>query len=63
MREEVLTKGQPLYQQIGIPAATGAAGAGMLEEEFDFKRGGKVSVTDNPDTMFLELNDKKFRRK
>jgi hypothetical protein len=28
-----------------------------------FKRGGKVSVTDNPDTMFLELNDKKFRRK
>jgi len=63
MREEVLTKGQPLYQQIGIPAATGAAGAGMLEEEFDFKRGGRVSVTDNPDTMFLELNDKKFRRK
>jgi len=63
MREEALTKGQPLYQQIGIPAATGAAGAGMLEEEFDFKRGGRVSVTDNPDTMFLELNDKKFRRK
>lgn len=63
MREEVLTKGQPLYQQIGIPAATGAAGAGMFEEEFDFKRGGRVSVTDNPDTMFLELNDKKFRRK
>jgi hypothetical protein len=63
MREEVLTKGQPLYQQIGIPAATGAAGAGMLEEEFDFKRGGRVSVTDNPDTMFLELNDKKFKRK
>ena len=60
MREEVLTKGQPLYQQIGIPAATGAAGAGMLEEEFDFKRGGKVSVTDNPDTMFLELNDQHF---
>lgn len=92
MREEVLTKGQPLYQQIGIPAATGAAGAEMLPETSEepgfaeggavnentvpdmsdggkilqgppFKRGGKVSITNNPDAMFLELNDKKFRRK
>lgn len=92
MREEVLTKGQPLYQQIGIPAATGAAGAEMLPETPEepgfaeggavnentvpdmsdggnilqgppFKRGGKVSITNNPDAMFLELNDKKFRRK
>jgi len=97
MREEVLTKGQPLYQQIGIPAATGAAGAEMLGAEMPsetseepgfagggavnentvpdmsdggqilqgppFKRGGKVSITNNPDAMFLELNDKKFRRK
>jgi hypothetical protein len=97
MREEVLTKGQPLYQQIGIPAATGAAGAEMLGAEMSpetseepgfaeggavnentvpdmsdggqilqgapFKRGGKVSITNNPDAMFLELNDKKFRRK
>jgi hypothetical protein len=93
MREEVLTKGQPLYQQIGIPAATGAAGAEMLGAEMSeepgfagggavnentvpdmsdggqilqgapFKRGGKVSISNNPDAMFLELNDKKFRRK
>lgn len=93
MREEVLTKGQPLYQQIGIPAATGAAGAEMLGAEMPeepgfaeggavnentvpdmsdggnilqgppFKRGGKVSISNNPDAMFLELNDKKFRRK
>ena len=93
MREEVLTKGQPLYQQVGIPAATGAAGAEMLGAEMPeepgfaeggavnentvpdmsdggkilqgppFKRGGKVSITNNPDAMFLELNDKKFRRK
>jgi hypothetical protein len=93
MREEALTKGQPLYQQIGIPAATGAAGAEMLGAEMPedrgfagggavnentvpdmsdggnilqgppFKRGGKVSISNNPDAMFLELNDKKFRRK
>lgn len=92
MREEVLTKGQPLYQQIGIPAATGAAGAEMLPQTSEepgfaeggavnentvpdmsdggnilqgppFKRGGKVSISNNPDAMFLELNDKKFRRK
>jgi hypothetical protein len=93
MREEVLTKGQPLYQQVGIPAATGAAGAEMLGAEMPeepgfaeggavnentvpdmsdggnilqgppFKRGGKVSISNNPDAMFLELNDKKFRRK
>jgi len=60
MREEVLTKGQPLYQQIGIPAATGAAGAGMLEDEPVFNRSEKVNITDNPDTMFLELNDQRF---
>ena len=60
MREEVLTKGQPLYQQIGIPAATGAAGAGMLEDEPAFNRSEKVNITDNPDAMFLELNDQHF---
>jgi hypothetical protein len=60
MREEVLTKGQPLYQQIGIPAATGAAGAGMLEDEPVFNRSEKVNITDNPDTMFLELNDQHY---
>jgi hypothetical protein len=60
MREEVLTKGQPLYQQIGIPAATGAAGAGMLEDEPVFNRSEKVNITDNPDAMFLELNDQHF---
>ena len=60
MREEVLTKGQPLYQQIGIPAATGAAGAGMLEDEPVFNRSEKVNITNNPDTMFLELNDQHY---
>jgi hypothetical protein len=60
MREEVLTKGQPLYQQIGIPAATGAAGAEMLEDEPAFNRSEKVNITDNPDAMFLELNDQHF---
>jgi len=93
MRESIKQKGLPLYQQIGIPAATGAAGAEMLGAEMPeepgfadggavnentvpdmsdgasilqgpaFKRGGKVSISNNPDAMFLELNDKKFRRK
>jgi hypothetical protein len=28
-----------------------------------FKRGGKVHIADNPDTMFMELQDRMFKRK
>jgi hypothetical protein len=28
-----------------------------------FKRGGKVNLTTNRDTMFLELSNKKLKRK
>ena len=94
MREEV-KQGMPLYQQIGVPIGTGAAGAefempqpqqereepafaaggavfdttpdmsdgGKIIQGSAFKRGGKVHVAKNFDTMFMELNDKKFKRK
>jgi hypothetical protein len=32
----------------------------MLEDEPVFNRSEKVNITDNPDTMFLELNDQRF---
>jgi hypothetical protein len=90
MREEV-KQGMPLYQQVGVPIGTGAAGAelaappeeepafaaggavfnttpdmsdgGQILQGPPFKRGGKVHVAHNPDAMFMELNDKKFKRK
>ena len=54
------------------------AAGGAVGEEYDpdqsdgglvvrdgaaFKRGGKVKISDNPDAMFLELQDKKLKRK
>ena len=90
MREDV-KQGMPLYQQIGVPIGTGAAGAemGASQEEEPayasggavyntnpdmsdggqiiqgdaFKRGGKVHIAKNLDTMLMELQDKKFKRK
>jgi hypothetical protein len=94
MREEV-KQGMPLYQQIGVPLGTGAAGAefempqpqqqpqqqpeepafaaggivfntnpdmsdgGRIIQSTPFKRGGKVHVAQNSDTMFMEMSDKK----
>jgi hypothetical protein len=92
MREEVTSKGLPLYQQIGIPLGAGSAGTqievpqpteqpeepafasggaayntnpdmsdgGQIIQGDSFKRGGKVHIADNPDTMFMELHDKKL---
>jgi len=88
MREELTTKGTPLYQQIGIPTA-GVGAASQMEEQPEvkkadggavnyntspdmsdggriiqgtpFKRGGKVNLTTNRDTMLLELS--KLKRK
>jgi hypothetical protein len=89
MREDVTSKGLPLYQKIGVPATGAGAGSGMLPEEEEpqfamggavsseyntnpdmqdggrviqgpsFKRGGKVKFTDNPHTMYLEVNSKR----
>jgi hypothetical protein len=63
MRQEITGKGMPLYQQIGIPTGGAAAGMGALEGEEDlgFKKGGqikkrgRVNVSQNPDTMLLDL--------
>lgn len=50
MRETIQSKGQPLYQATGI-GLTGAAAAPSEE---------KVQISDNPDTMMLELQDQGF---
>jgi hypothetical protein len=62
MRQDITGKGMPLYQQIGIPTGGAAAGMGALEQEDQgFKKGGQikkrgqVNVSQNPDTMLLDL--------
>lgn len=52
MREAIEVKGQPLYQAVGV-GLTGAAA--VPEEQPEFRRGGRVKLSDNPDTMMLEL--------
>lgn len=54
MRETIQSKGQPLYQATGI-GLTGAAAVPEEEPQPEFRRGGRVQLTDNPDTMMLEL--------
>ena len=36
---------------------------GQILQGDAFKRGGKVHIADNPDTMFMELQDRMFKRK
>jgi len=36
---------------------------GQIIQGDAFKRGGKVHIADNPDTMFMELHDRMFKRK
>ena len=59
LKNEVTQKGLPLYQQIGIPLG-GAEAINLAQPEPEMKRGGKVSISNNPDTMFMELSDRKF---
>lgn len=61
LKNEVIQKGLPLYQQIGIPLV-GAEAINQAQPEPEMKRGGKVVVSNNPDTMFMELHDKKFAK-
>ena len=35
----------------------------VVRDSASFKRGGRVKISDNPDAMFLELQDKKLKRK
>lgn len=37
--------------------------SGQMIQGGSFKRGGKVHIADNPDTMFMELQDRMFKRK
>jgi hypothetical protein len=52
MREAIEAKGQPLYQAVGV-GLTGAAA--VPEEQPEFRQGGQINLSDNPDTMMLEL--------
>jgi len=60
LKNEVTQKGLPLYQQIGIPLG-GAEAVNLAQPEPEMKRGGSVSISNNPDTMFMELADKKMK--
>ena len=62
MREQIKTKGQPLYSKIGVPgaeaaAATGAAtiGAEAMQNDTEQPVQNPVHFTENPDAMLLEL--------
>lgn len=62
MREQIKTKGQPLYSKIGVPgaeaaAATGAAtiGAEATQNNTEQPVQNPVHFTENPDAMLLEL--------
>jgi hypothetical protein len=59
LKNEVTQKGLPLYQQIGIPLG-GAEAVNLAQPEPEMKRGGSVSISSNPDTMFMELADRKM---
>jgi hypothetical protein len=71
MRESIKQKGLPLYQQIGIPTAGAGAASQMpeqmqeqeVEPEVKKAKGGRVRMTTNRDTMFMELSNKKLKRK
>ena len=62
MREQIQTKGQPLYSKIGVPGAEATAGAGaatmgsqMFDENNEQSVQNPVHFTENPDAMLLEL--------
>jgi hypothetical protein len=71
MRESIKQKGLPLYQQVGIPTAGAGAASQMpeqmqepeVEPEVKKAKGGRVRMTTNRDTMFMELSNKKLKRK
>jgi len=63
MREEIQTKGQPMYGKVAMPALEGlAAGSGaatigsqMFDENNEQTVQNPVHFTENPDAMLLEL--------
>lgn len=62
MREQIQTKGQPLYSKIGVPGVEAAAGAGaatigsqVFDDDNEQQVQNPVHFTENPDAMLLEL--------
>jgi hypothetical protein len=58
MRQDINEKGLPLYQQIGVPVGTGAVGMEAFDQPAMDDE--PVRISDNPDTMRMELEDKQF---
>jgi hypothetical protein len=48
---------------INFDTAPDTSDEGRMIQGAPFKRGGKVNMTANRDTMFLELSNKKLKRK
>jgi hypothetical protein len=57
MRQEITSKGLPLYS---VPAIEGAAATGAGAAIFGEQEKAPVHISDNPDTMRLELEDKQM---
>jgi hypothetical protein len=57
MRQEITSKGLPLYS---VPAIEGAAATGAGAAMFGEQEKAPVHISDNPDTMRLELDDKQM---
>jgi hypothetical protein len=57
MRQEITSKGLPLYS---VPAIEGAAATGAGAAMFGEQEKAPVYISDNPDTMRLELEDKQM---
>jgi hypothetical protein len=58
MRQEITSKGLPLYS---VPAIEGAAATGAGAVMFGEQEKAPVHISDNPDTMRLELEDKRMQ--
>jgi hypothetical protein len=69
MREEITTQGLPMFADGG--AVTASVGGqydtqpdmrdgGNVIQGTAFKKGGKVTVSNNPDAMLMDMHDKKF---
>ncbi|MFZ9244780.1 MAG: hypothetical protein ACO22S_06720, partial [Burkholderiaceae bacterium] len=49
LREEITTKGLPLYQQIGLPIGTGVGSYEFNAPEPEYAEGGAVNYNTQPD--------------
>jgi hypothetical protein len=68
MRQEINTKGQPMYGKVAMPALEGVAGGAgaaavgsqMFDEGNEQEGNGMVKFLENPDAMRMELDNKEI---